>query len=405
MALKIAHITEAFEGGVVTYLLHVLPGQVAAGLDVALLFSQRRPQRYRDELAWMQASGVRLCQTRMCRGAQPLLDLAGVCSIRRFLLQGRFDVMHTHGFKAGALGRIAARPLTRVLTVHTPHCFPFLRARTSLERGATRAVETWLSRRTDRLVLVAESQFRAALAAGVSIERCSVVANGIPAEKVSDIALERASARRTLRLPETALVIGTCGRLVRYKATEQLLQSFSLLRKRQPSLICLVIGEGPDKRHLARQCRRLGIGDAVRFLGYRPDAAVLLAALDVLVQCAKAEGCPYAVLEAMAKGIAIVASNTPGHADIIQHEHTGMLYDYGDTESLHRALARCLENPRLRDRLGRQAREYVVQHHELTAQVTALVALYSRLCSRKRSAGNHPGVGVKWRKGQPSPLT
>lgn len=381
-----------------TYLLHVLPAQVAAGLDVALLFSQRRPQRYRGELALMQTNGVRLHEMRMCRGARPFLDLAGVRSIRRFLVQGRFDLMHTHGFKAGVLGRLAARPLDRVLTVHTPHCFPFLRARTGLERRATRAVETWLARRTDRLVLVGKSQLQAALAAGISMKRCSVVANAIPAATVSDIVLERANARRTLCLPETALVIGTCCRLVRYKATEQLLQSFSLLRKRQPSLICLVIGEGADKQHLVRQSRRLGIGDAVRFLGYRPDAAVVLAALDVLVQCAKAEGCPYAILEAMAKGIAIVASNTPGHADIIRHEHTGMLYEYGDIESLRRALARCLEIPRLRDQLGRQARDYVAQHHELTAQVAALVALYSRLCSRRYAATNHASVGVKWRR-------
>ncbi len=104
-------------------------------------------------------------------------------------------------------------------------------------------------------------------------------------------------------------------------------------------------------------------------------------ALDVLAQCSQAEGMPYSLLEAMGRSIPVVASAVPGHMDLVVHEHTGLLYSFGDRDALARSIVRLLRDPRLRERIGSAGRRQVLDDYSVHRQVDALLALYECTCA------------------------
>jgi len=126
--LKIAHITEGFDGGVVTFLRQVLPAQCARGLDVSLICSPRHPEQQAADLELLARAGVNVHLLRMTRRPALWRDMPTLLRLVGLLRRERFDLVHTHCFKAGLLARLAARIANRPVVVHTAHCWPFLRA-------------------------------------------------------------------------------------------------------------------------------------------------------------------------------------------------------------------------------------------------------------------------------------
>jgi len=373
---KVVHFTEAFCGGVATFMRYVLPAQAQAGLQVTLVCCPREPEQDAGAIAALERAGVSVRILPLARGVHPAADVRGLAGILRVLSEERPDILHTHGFKAGLLGRLAARWLGGIRTVHTAHCFPFQRAPSGLVRAATRAAERWLSRRTDCFLCVSASERDAATSLGMGAEvHPVVVPNGLP----EDLLLREVRARVTresLTIPPDALAIGTCCRLTDYKAADHLVRAVALLKRRWHGLTCLIVGDGSSRPMIERLITRLALADTVKLLGHRADAVDVIGALDVLVQCSRAEGMPYAVLQAMSLGRTVVASRVAGHVDLVADGMSGLLYPFGDVPALAAALERCLRDPCLRQQLGSSARRHVRRKHRLTQQVSAMLDVY-----------------------------
>ncbi len=386
--MKVLHIAEAFDGGVVAFLRHVLPAQRARGIDVSLLCSPRRRQDQRGDIEHLRRHGVRVHLVRMSRGPCLVRDATALVSIVGFLRKESPGIVHTHCFKAGFLGRLAARIVGRTAVVHTPHCFPFMRTNSRFVRRLCRLAERRLARWGDCLMLVSESQKKAALGAGIGrVGPCEVIPNGLPVPEHA-AGCDKTSLRQEVGLPADALVVGTVCRLVDYKCVEHFLRAAEMVAGSIPNVIFLVLGDGPLKARLVRLADDLRLGGAVRFLGHRPDAEHILRVMDVCVLCSRAEGMPYVLLEAMSAGVPVVASDVPGNADLIEDGRTGLLYAFGRLDQLAERIVRCLADPSLGARLGDEARRHVVCHYRLDEQVEAMVRLYRRLVCQ-----THPWMG------------
>jgi glycosyltransferase involved in cell wall biosynthesis len=197
-----------------------------------------------------------------------------------------------------------------------------------------------------RFVVISESTRDDLVARGVPAARVSVVHCGLDHERYHpDPAATRAAA------PTLVFV----GRLRRYKGVDWLLRALPAVRARVPGATLEVIGDGPHAGALAAEARRLGLGDAVRFLGHLPaaDKVARLRAAWAVVQPSPKEGWGLTVVEASACGTPVVASDAPGLRDSVRRGETGLLVPYGDTRALADALARVLSDPALRERLGR----------------------------------------------------
>jgi glycosyltransferase involved in cell wall biosynthesis len=159
------------------------------------------------------------------------------------------------------------------------------------------------------------------------------------------------------------------------KGLDHLVEAFAALRL-DPEAHLVLAGDGPIRNTLAIKVHRLGLEARVHLLGPRRDVCSLLKAADVFAFPSRAEGLPNALLEAMAAGCPIVATDVAGCRDLIEHERNGLLVPYGDSRALTDALDRLLNDSTLALQLGRRACETVTAHWQIGETYDGYESLY-----------------------------
>lgn len=188
-----------------------------------------------------------------------------------------------------------------------------------------------------------------------------VVPNGV------DLARFRAAKA----VPHAGLRVGLLGRLISNKGPGVALLAVAEGVRRGLDASLFVAGDGPAKGDLQRLATSLGIQDRVQFQGYLPDPEVWFRGIDVLVRPSMTEGMPLGILEAMAAGVPVIASDVPGNAALVREGSTGLLVPIGDHRALARALERMYQDASLRDRLRTSALQAVAAFSwDRTAELT-----------------------------------
>jgi glycosyltransferase involved in cell wall biosynthesis len=175
------------------------------------------------------------------------------------------------------------------------------------------------------------------------------------------------------------MTIGTVGRLLPLKGIVHLLRAISTLREDFPDLRLEIVGDGPERTDLQKQIIALGLADIVRFLGWLPEVNSAMAGWQIFVQPSLEEGLPVALLEAMAAGLPVIASDVGGIPEIIEEGVTGTLVAPGDPIALSESLREMLLNVELRQRLGDAARLRIRQHFSPEAMVRQISEVYDEL--------------------------
>jgi glycosyltransferase involved in cell wall biosynthesis len=143
----------------------------------------------------------------------------------------------------------------------------------------------------------------------------------------------------------------------------------------------VIHGDGPHRRRLERYQKNLGIEDRVHFVGWRDDARQLLSLADAFWLASDRQGMPAALLEAMAAGVPVVATDTPSHRSIVEAGKTGFLVPTGDRAALAKYANRLLENRDLARTMGAAARSEVLERFGVGSMVERYAELYRRLLS------------------------
>jgi glycosyltransferase involved in cell wall biosynthesis len=167
------------------------------------------------------------------------------------------------------------------------------------------------------------------------------------------------------------------GRLHELKNIDRLLEAFALLRKDGRSASLDVVGDGPERARLASMADALGVAADVRWHGWceKQELAALYRRATCLVNPSRYEGMPNTVLEAMASGLPVVASNVGGNNDLVTDGRNGFLFELADPPDLHRSLAKLLDDlPRART-MGTTGREMAVRNYSWTSVAERYVAL------------------------------
>jgi len=375
---------EATIGGTRRHLVDVARGQRAQGIDVHLAVATARDPDFPADLDALEQAGVCVTRVPMVREISPSADWRAGRSLIGLMKSVRPDVVHTHSSKAGVLGRIASVRSGIGLRVHTPHTFAFLfealfgRAR----RALFRQVETRLSRYTDRVIAVSDSEAETFASSGVvPPERIRVVKNGVEGARFCDVAACDLTALELDPEAPTAAVVGLL-----YAAKGQDLALECLTRPGCESLQLLMVGPG-ESSGLKRLAQTLGVSDRVRFLGPRRDVPEILQAVDFLLLPSRWEGMPYIVLEAMASGLPVVSTPVDGARDLVQDERTGFLAEAIAVDPLSRVLARmCALSTVERRTLGCAGRESVADDYSIERMVAGLCQVYEEAlaCGRSR---------------------
>jgi glycosyltransferase involved in cell wall biosynthesis len=311
-------------------------------------------------------------------------DWSAFWGLVRLIRAFRPHVVHTHTAKAGALGRLAATLCRVPVVVHTYHGHVFdgyFSPRTT--RLVVRA-ERLLARSSSALVAVADRVRRDVLAQGIGTpDRVVVVPLGLDLDPLVAAAARRGELRAELGLPPTAPLVGIVARLVPVKAHEVFIEAARAIAPVRPDAVFLIAGDGERRAALEALVRDAGLGDRVRFLGWRADLDRLCADLDVVVLTSKNEGSPVALIEAMAAGRPVVSTRAGGVEDVVTDGETGLVVPVGDSAAIARAVVGLLDDPVQAARLGAAARAAVVPRFGSARLLADIDRLYVRLLAER----------------------
>jgi len=158
-----------------------------------------------------------------------------------------------------------------------------------------------------------------------------------------------------------------------------LLHAWKRVLETVPDAVLLVVGNGSTEPATRALAAELGLGDAVRFLGFRLDIPELLQAMDVFVLSSRSEGLSLTLLEAEAAGLPIVATRVGGNPEVVRDGESGLLVPSGEPEPMAAALARLLQDSALRQRWGERGRRLYRDEFTLQAMVRGYERLYRQL--------------------------
>ncbi len=238
-------------------------------------------------------------------------------------------------------------------------------------------------RSIDHLILVSESvreSFRPFLEAGLLTgEKISVIHSAYRAEIFHDgVSSDR--ARRELRLEGRHPILGVLARLVEDKGHTYLFQALEKVRARHPSALLLVAGLGPLESRLRAEAERRGLGDAVRFLGFRDDPAEITALLDVaILPSVGCDASSASIKEAMAMARPVVATDVGGAREILDDGVTGLVVPPADPSALAAAILSLVEEATRAREMGARARASVTSRFGAHLLAGSELAVYERL--------------------------
>ena len=290
----------------------------------------------------------------LSRNLSPFTNLRGLFQVWRRLRRRRYDVLVTSCSLAGFVGRLAAAfvPAARApLTVHILQVYASRPYQFALRRIFFRWVERRLDRLTTRYVAVSRAGKRYGVETGIMApEKVEVIFNA--AELPDPRPGARAAVRTALGFDAHAPVVGTLGRYEEQKGLEYFLHAAARAAAVRDDVRFCIVGDGPLRGELEALACRLGIGEAVRFTGWRKDVPEVLAALDIFCLASLWESFGIVLAESMLAGLPVVATRVDGIPEVVEEGETGLLVPPQDAETLAQRLVSLVEDPERRRSMG-----------------------------------------------------
>jgi len=324
------------------------------------------PHKGKEQLALDLPENAQYLEIKnLVREISPLKDLRAFLELRKIISTLKPAIVHTHAAKAGILGRWAAwlynrgRGPGRAIIVHTPHGHVFYGYFGPLKTFIFKLAERFTARVTDRFIALTEGERRESVAAGLGpAKKWTVIHSGV---RFDDRIYEHAKPGLDIAADET--VIAVVARLEPVKGVEYFIRAAALLQQRNPDkkLRYLVVGDGSLSTELINLADELGLGGEIIFTGFQREVFKYLAAADIYVQPSLNEGMGRTVLEAQYMKLPVVASDVCGLPDAVKDGVTGLLVPPGDPEALAAALEILLKDTDLRHRMGKAARQRVLE--------------------------------------------
>ena len=370
-------------GGAERSLAEMLPGLEQAGIHVVVACLYRREQGVEQNV--LEGHDVRFIDGRRLAGR--------VRAIRRLIAAERPQIVHTTILESHLAGRLAGFGSgTTVLSslVNTP----YVRVRledprlSSTKLGLVRLADGWTARHlTHHFHAITHAVKRHAQETlRIPGDRITVVERGRDPERLGTPSpARRRRAREMLGISDEAELLVCLGREEFQKGHRYLLEAVAVLASRRPRLVAIVAGrEGSESAALRAELTRSGLGDRFRFVGHREDAAELLAAADLFAFPSLFEGLGGSLIEAMALGLPIVASDIPAIREVVEDGANAQLVDPASGTAVAHAVDALLDDPERRRTYGIRSRAIFDERFTSEHSTTGMIRLYRKLMSSSR---------------------
>ena len=374
--MRVVHIIKVTRiSGAERHLLLLLSGLIQRGVDARLVILVERDNPMDYMLAEARNRAIPITRLTIRRD----YDLALLWQLRALLRDQKPDLVHTHLVHADLFGYVAARAAGVRRVISSRHNDDQFRYRPRWRR-IHRRLWRW---------------YAGGIAISESIKRFAIEVEGAPAEKITvvhygidfawlnddDVEAARQKLRAELGLERDALILGMVCRLVEQKGVPYALEAVRRIKKKYPRARLVIAGDGEKADELRRLTSALGIADRVHWLGWRSDAAELMAAFDLLLVPSLGEGFGLVLLEAMARRVPVIASRVGAIPEVIAHGETGILIEPRDVDALAQAMARLLDDRALRKYMGLLGAARLEERFSVERMVEGTIAVYQRIAN------------------------
>ena len=300
----------------------------------------------------------------------------------RSLRKENIDVVHSNNWST-FLETVMARRMAAVpLHIHAQHGVEMndSEAFSNWKRNKRNRIRQICSFFTDRLVAVSKAtstfmcqEWR------VSEHNVQLIYNGVDLDLFNIKSSQRNFLRNLINIKENDCVIGSVGRLMQVKNYPCLVKSFAKCQKKQPRLKLLLVGDGPEKENVQVLTKELNVENNVILLGRRSDVQELLTVMDIFVLPSFSEGVSLALLEAMACGLPVIATDVGGNPEVVEHNNCGYLVKSDNPEDMANAINKLISQPEKTRGFANTARKRVETMFSMKTMVTSYENLYLNL--------------------------
>ncbi len=298
-------------------------------------------------------------------------NLRAGLALRGWVRKEGVDILNTHSSLDSWVGMLARAGLLKPLLVRTRH----------LSTPVKSSFPTRRLYKTPGAIITTGQATKELLQqrVGAAEDRIFSIPTGVSLTEFAPRDAD-ASLRRRLRIGDDSFVWGMVSVLRSWKGHLYALEALKKLVDAGLKTHLLVVGEGPYRSLIEPRIKELGLDAQVRLVGYQEEVAPWLALMDVVVMASYAhEGVPQAALQALAMGKPVVGTRVGGIPEVILHMKTGLLVPPKDPPALARAVRELWEQPELRQALGQQGRDLVIQKYSLEQMAAAVEAVYDRV--------------------------
>lgn len=331
---------------------------------------------YRMDAQPVQEAALALGQDAQLLPCGGRIDTRTASALATQIAKFPANIVHVHDYKSAFYAWLATRrrPTRLVTTLHGW-------VENSRSQRMYHRLEMSLLKRFDALVVVANEQIERLVAAGLPRERIHQVDNAIEAPATDfDFDADNARLRAELGLPPTGFVIAAVGRLSPEKNLSLLIDAFVPVAANDASTQLLIIGAGQERESLQAHAAQAGLSGRVVFAGMRSDMPRIYGLINCLALSSSTEGMPLVVLEAMARGIPIVATAVGEVPRLVGHSSHGRVVARADTAALSTALLAAVASGVIQDQA---ARRYIEANHFPQAMARAYQDIYHSLLANE----------------------
>lgn len=325
----------------------------------------------------------------LVRPISPVRDIRAIASLVSFIRSRRFDIVHCHSTKAGIVGRIAARLAGSHIVLFTVHGCVLNEPMSRPAFFLSWTLEWFAGLLSSRIIAVSEHdrdsllKFRTAAA-----RKISVIRNGIEMVGTCPQGPDaRGAVREAMGVSPATLVVGTTANFYRTKALDVLIRAAAIVVQANQQACFVLIGDGMERPGVEALIEKLGLERNVILLGQHPHARELLSAFDIFVLPSRKEGMPLALIEAMAAGVPVVATNVGGMPEVITHGRTGLIVPPEEPDRLAEAILTIANDPVLQARFGEAGKSHVNRSFTFDIMFTQTMDLYRREVERAFGTG------------------
>jgi len=340
----------------------------------------------------------------MRRNILPFNDIKAYFKIKKIIKEYKPDIVHTHASKSGTIGRLAARSCKVPIIVHTFHGHVFHSYFNGFFSSMIVKFERFLATKSDAIIAISDLQ-RAELIDEYKIapaEKIFTVPLGFNLDKFQENQPSKRNAfRKKYGFKEDELIIGIIGRLVPIKNHEMFLEVASIIKannNNQVKVRFAIIGDGDSRTIIKKRSAELQLSCSyfvnqpqsqtdVVITSWETEIDQALAGLDIVVLTSNNEGTPVSLIEAQAAFKPVVSTNVGGVEDIVIHGQTGFITAVGDVKAFAGFVQQLIENPLLRESMGKNGYENVIVRYSKQRLVNDIKNLYHGFLKKKNRMG------------------